>query len=454
MIRSLKTRTAAMLACIALLCMLAGTFAVKGFAADTLSGRFTAVTKKTAAGNPVTYESEMVLRDNGSFTYSVKTSIPANPDSPMFADGYEGTDTVSGTYTLSGGTLTFTDENSTFDTGSAEGDSITVHSYISSFARMTGMTEFTLTKAENYTDALTSGKYLLSEDAYDASAMMKMPMLFTVDTEAKTINTQDAREGKELANKGFGTYTFDKLTGIYTLTYTADTAEGATAQFTYADGSITFISPAYFGKARMDIRDEDDKFIPYSAILLKTYKDELKAGQYELTEADYDASAMMKMPMLFTVDTEAKTINTQDPREGKELANKGFGTYTFDELTGIYTLTYTADTAEGATAQFTYSDGSITFISPAYFGKAKMDIRDADDNFIPYTAHPVQAPAPDDTTKQDESSKPDESSTPDTSSAAPDKSEDKSPPTGTAAAGALIVVMAAAAFCIVGSRKK
>ena len=397
MTRSLKIRMTAMFICIALLCMLAGPYAVTGFAAETLNRRYTAVTRKMAAGNPVTYESEMVLREDGSFTYSVKISIPANPESPMFADGYDGTDTVSGTYTLSGSTLTFTDEGGTFDTGYAEEDRITVHGYISSFARMTGMSEFTLDKAENYADDLKAGKYELTAEDYDASAQMKMPMLFTIDTAAKTLNTQDPREGKELANKGFGSYTFDELTGVYTVTYSADTAEGATAQFTYAEDSITFISAAYFGRARMDIRDENDNFIPYTAHKAKEqakFSDDLKAGKYELTAEDYDASAQMKMPMLFTIDTAAKTLNTQDPREGKELANKGFGSYTFDELTGVYTVTYSADTAEGATAQFTYAEDSITFISAAYFGRARMDIRDENNNFIPYTAHAVKDQTP------------------------------------------------------------
>lgn len=282
MTRSLKIRMTAMFICIALLCMLAGPYAVTGFAAETLNRRYTAVTRKMAAGNPVTYESEMVLREDGSFTYSVKISIPANPESPMFADGYDGTDTVSGTYTLSGSTLTFTDEGGTFDTGYAEEDRITVHGYISSFARMTGMSEFTLDKAENYADDLKAGKYELTAEDYDASAQMKMPMLFTIDTAAKTLNTQDPREGKELANKGFGSYTFDELTGVYTVTYSADTAEGATAQFTYAEDSITFISAAYFGRARMDIRDENNNFIPYTAHAVKdqTPVCEFKEGRY------------------------------------------------------------------------------------------------------------------------------------------------------------------------------
>jgi len=394
MTRSLRSKALALLSCMAMLLMLAGSLGITANALDgAVSQRYTAVTKKTAAGNPVTYTSELALRKDGTFRYSVTTSIPADPDSQMFADGYEGTDTFDGTYTLSGSTVTFTDESGMLETGALTDSGIIVHGYISSFAKMTGKTDFALAKADAFTDDLKAGKYELTAADYDASAQMKMPMLFTIDTEAKTLNTQDPREGKDLAKKGFGTYTFDETTGVYTVTYTADTTAGATAQFTYSDDAITFISAAYFGRAKMDIRDEDDKFIPYTAhrsAQQEKLTDDLKSGKYELTAADYDASAQMKMPMLFTIDTEAKTLNTQDPREGKDLARKGFGTYAFDETTGVYTVTYTADTASGATTQFTYSDDAITFISAAYFGRAKMDIRDENDKFIPYTAHAVK----------------------------------------------------------------
>ncbi len=352
-------------------------------------------------------------------------------------------------------------------------------------------------------DTLVSGKYVLTADSYPANAMMKMPAIITIDTSAKTFMTQDAREGKNLAPKGSGTYTFDDATGVYTVTYTADTRATSTT-FTYADNAITFTSPMAFGIALMNITDDDGNFIPYTAkreILRGTYtatthktpmgnpatyeskvvfhedgtfvynvtldiaanpdsemfkegyhseetvngtynsvagiltfaddgnnfdtgrvadeetvvmhgyissfarmsgmeditlkkvkfEDKLQSGKFILTEDSYDASAYMKMPAIITIDAEAKTFNTQDAREGKDLAPKGFGTYTFDEATGEYTVTYTADTKAVSTT-FTYADDGITFTSPMGFGNAAMNVTDEDGNFLPYTAKAYTEP--------------------------------------------------------------
>ncbi len=126
-----------------------------------------------------------------------------------------------------------------------------------------------------------------------------------------------------------------------------------------------------------------------------SFTDNLKSGKYELKAEYYPEEAFMKMPAIITIDTEAKTFNTQDAREGKDLANKGFGSYSFDEATGVYTVTYIADTREGTTTTFTYSDNAITFTSPMMFGMAMMNITDDDGNFIPYTAK-LEEDKPDD----------------------------------------------------------
>lgn len=355
-----------------------------------------------------------------------------------------------------------------------------------------GLTAFAAVK-----DTLVSGKYLLTEESYDESAFMKFPAIITIDTDAKTFMTQDAREGKNLAAKGSGTYTFDEATGVYTVTYTADTRAVSTT-FTYADNAITFTSPMAFGMAVLNITDDDGNFLPYTAkretlrgvytatthkspmgnpatyvstvtfaedgsfvynvtldiaanpdsemfkegyhseetvrgtytalageltfadsgktfdtgkvvddqtvvmhgyissfarmsgmedITLKkvTFEDTLQSGKFILTEDSYDPAAYMKMPAILTIDAEAKTLNTQDAREGKDLAPKGFGTYTFDAETGVYTVTYTADTRAVSTT-FTYADGAITFTSPMAFGNAVMNVTDEEGNFLPYTA--------------------------------------------------------------------
>ncbi len=385
------TKAMSLLLSLALLLGLLSVTASTAYAQDeTFSeGTYTAeVTKPVMSGN-VTYTITVTFAD-GQYQYQTGVKLSGMSDESM--NGDQDPYSASGTYTVSGNTLTLTGGNLTSGVVNDDG-SVTLTGVISQFA-FGKSSEFTVSKqggssSIKYQDNLKSGKYALTEDSYASSAMMKLPAYITIDTQAKTLRIQAA---KDLAEKGFGTYTFNEATGVYTVTYTENTTVGATTTFVYSDNGITFTSPMYYGKAMMNVTDDDGNFIPYTAKLAEEsskYQDELKSGKYLLTEDSYDASAMMKMPAYITIDTEAKTFNVQDAREGKDLAEKGFGTYTFDEETGVYTVTYTANTSVGATTTFTYSDSGITFTSPLYFGMAKLNILDDDGNFIPYTAKPV-----------------------------------------------------------------
>ena len=113
----------------------------------TFEGTYTAKTEKSAMGNPVTYDSEVTFNLDGTFVYNVTVTIPASPDSPMFADGYSAQETVTGTYTCVGKALTFTDEGGNFDIGTVvDEETVMMHGFIASFAKMSGMTNITLTK--------------------------------------------------------------------------------------------------------------------------------------------------------------------------------------------------------------------------------------------------------------------------------------------------------------------
>ena len=385
------TKAMSLLLSLALLLGLLSVTASTAYAQDATfsEGTYTAeVTKPVMSGN-VTYTITVTFAD-GQYQYQTGVSLSGMSDESM--NGDQDPYSASGTYTVSGNTLTLTGGNLTSGVVNDDG-SVTLTGVISQFA-FNKSSEFTVSKqggssSIKYQDNLKSGKYALTEDSYASSAMMKLPAYITIDTQAKTLRIQAA---KDLAEKGFGTYTFNEATGVYTVTYTENTTVGATTTFVYSDNGITFTSPMYYGKAMMNVTDDDGNFIPYTAKLAEEsskYQDELKSGKYLLTEDSYDASAMMKLPAYITIDTEAKTFNVQDAREGKDLAEKGFGTYTFDEETGVYTVTYTKNTQVDATTTFTYSDSGITFTSPLYFGMAKLNILDDDGNFIPYTAKPV-----------------------------------------------------------------
>ena len=258
--------------------------ALPASAEDTVAGKWSG---STTAANGTVYSFDLTLEANGDYTL-VNTY-------KLGEDTYK--ETENGTYAAAGGKIDFTGDKliveameATYSadktSGTVSGDTMTVTRHASFMAKSMGKAAVEITfkqteKAVTYEDNLKAGKYELTEESYDASAFMKLPMLITIDTEKKTFNTQDAREGKELANKGFGNYTFDEKTGIYTVTYTADTAEGATTSFTYSDKGLTFVTPICFGKASMNITDENDNFIPYTA---KLVADDDSSGSEENTD--------------------------------------------------------------------------------------------------------------------------------------------------------------------------
>ena len=117
-----------------------------------------------------------------------------------------------------------------------------------------------------FEDVLTSGNYILTEESYDPSAMMKLGAYIVIDAEADTFNIYPFKEGvADLnTNKGTGTVSFDETTGVYTLTYT--NKENATSTFTATEDSITFTSAMHYGGAKMNVVDENGNFIPYTAL--------------------------------------------------------------------------------------------------------------------------------------------------------------------------------------------
>ena len=259
-------------------------FALPAGAESSVAGKWSG---SSTAANGTVYSFDLTLETNGGYTLITSYKMGENT--------YK--ETENGTYSAADGKITFTGDKlaveameATFtaDTtsGTVSGDTMTVTRHASFMAKSMGKAAVEITlkqteKAVTYEDNLKAGKYELTEESYDASAFMKLPMLITIDTEKKTLNTQDAREGKDLANKGFGNYTFDEKTGIYTVTYTADTAEGATASFTYSDKGLTFVTPIYFGKASMNITDDNGNFIPYTA---KLVADDDNSGSEENTD--------------------------------------------------------------------------------------------------------------------------------------------------------------------------
>ena len=256
-------------------------------------------------------------------------------------------------------------------------------------------------KAAVFQDILKSGNYVLTEDSYIATAVMKMPAYIVIDAEKDTFNIHPYKDGvADLeTDKGSGSISFDEATGVYTLTYeTIESAKGYQATITATENSITFTSPMKYGGARMNTQDENGVFASYTALLQggqekpepePEAQDILKTGNYVLTEDSYIATAVMKMPAYIVIDAEKDTFNIHPYKDNvADLeTDKGSGTISFDKATGVYTLTYeTIESAKGYQATITATENSITFTSPMKYGGARMNTLDENGVFAPYTA--------------------------------------------------------------------
>ena len=270
------TRLLSLLLCFVMLFGLFGTVAYaqepqeaapQGSAAFS-EGTYTTILTKPVMSGRVTYGIEVVFA-KGNYTYTTSIFLSGMSDDSM--NGDQGTDTYSGTYTVNGTSLTMSGGNLSSGTVQSDG-SLELNGVLSRYAFNKSST-FTVKRTgsapevpDTYEDNLKAGKYALTAEDYPESAMMKLPAYITIDTTAKTLKVQAA---SDLADKGFGTYTFDETTGVYTVTYTADTTVGAQTTFTFANDAITFTSPLYYGMARINVLDDNGNFIPYTAKLVK-----------------------------------------------------------------------------------------------------------------------------------------------------------------------------------------
>ena len=250
-------------------------------------------------------------------------------------------------------------------------------------------------------DKLVSGDYVLVEDDYDASAMMKLPMYIRIsgDQDNRRFNIYPYKDHVVdfETDKGSGTIALDASTGVYTMTFeTVESKKGETTTFELDGDGIKFTSALHYGGAKMNILDEEGNFLPFTAhpAPKAEAEDKLVSGDYVLTEKDYDASAIMKMPAFIKVSGEAanRRFNIYPYADNKADfgTDKGSGTIAFDASTGVYTMTFeTVESKKGETTTFVLDGDGIKFTSPLHYGGAKMNIVDENGNFIPYTAHPL-----------------------------------------------------------------
>ncbi len=175
-------------------------------------------------------------------------------------------------------TLTYSDDATKMVTMTATADKLTFTSkvyYGTAFMDQTDINgDFIPYSADKVMeDMLMSGNYLISADAYDASAVMKLETYIVIDRSLDTFSIYPYSGG--MANistiKGSGSIAYDMNTGIYTLAYTAGiggAGAGVTSTITATKDSLTYVTPMYYGAIPMNTVDAGGTFIPYTAKLV------------------------------------------------------------------------------------------------------------------------------------------------------------------------------------------
>ncbi|MCQ2454120.1 MAG: hypothetical protein MJ136_06165 [Clostridia bacterium] len=129
---------------------------------------------------------------------------------------------------------------------------------------------------------LVSGTYLLDDTGVDTSTGKEIQRhghsaYIVINAEAGTFHTLTTA-ADNMTEKGTGTIAYDAATGIYTVTYTADTAKGigkTTAFCVTEDGSLCFVSPIFYGSALLAyvLTDENGNETGETLHYLATYHD-------------------------------------------------------------------------------------------------------------------------------------------------------------------------------------
>lgn len=392
------------------------------------TGTYGASHKTTAMGQPLTYACTITFRADGSYTYQVRFQVMGKAYS----------ESESGTYKVSGGSITLVSGSGKTMTGSVGGNTVTITRKASSFAFADAAITFTYgyspspssstsgngsgketekqtekqTEQQTETDpavkpsvskeGLTSGNYDVDISWSPMGAMIS-PVL-RIDADAMTFQLYN--KGASGTVKGSGTISHKN--GVFTLNY----SDGHKTTFTAKDSTLSFTSKLWYGTASFNNTDASGTFVPYTAQLRKTEEtgpsqpgetdpeqpqetekpqetepsqpgetnpeQTLVSGNYSV---DISSTAMAGVfsPIL-TIDAEKNTFNLYN--DGTPQTSKGSGTITKEN--GVYTLHY-ADSSEKTTS-LTFADGVITFRSRLWYGGSSFNNVDEGGNFVPFTA--------------------------------------------------------------------
>ena len=195
-------------------------------AADTTDGTYSGSWEERSGGETVMFEATLVLNE-GKFAYYIRTIADCMD--------YDDTEKIVGTYSETSGRIIFNDSDSRLKSGVLEKDVLTINGILTSFSvspkdlKMEKETDavetITSPKRTNYlqgvdTDArdkngLRSGKYSLTEQSYDSSAVLKPKADIVIDVEKLTFVVLDLH-GVEKAK---GLIEYNSELGCYEILY-------------------------------------------------------------------------------------------------------------------------------------------------------------------------------------------------------------------------------------------
>ena len=239
----------------------------------------------------------------------------------------------------------------------------------------------TVAESMDYDDTeITKGEYAVTEDGV---------ILFLEISK----NDSDESEDEGLFLSGSAqTLNTDRLEMAETADDGALLITGTLSAFQKTNQSLTFEKQAYISGDDSDEEeeDEDEDDDPLDDVDVGTEDENgLKSGKYSLTEDSYDESAAVKPVLDIILDVDTGDFYLRD----ETGADKGSGTFYFDEELGRYVMTYNEedeeedDETEDKTTEFIIPRlDEIEFISPLYVGNGMINPTDSRGNFLTYVA--------------------------------------------------------------------
>lgn len=330
-------------------------------ASNKLEGTYTGSWEETVKNETVMYEATLVL-NAGRFAYYIRTIADCMD--------YDDTEKIVGTYTESNGDIQFDDGLNRLESGTLENGILSINGVLTSFSTNSkflkmqketdGVEVITSPKRTDYlssinpngqdSNGLRSGKYSLTEQSYDSSAVLKPYVDLVIDAEKLTFVFLDSH-GVEKAK---GLLEYNTELSCYEILYNDEEEEE------YEEDDV-------------DDGDEDEDYDEGDDEDDEDYSSGEEEGDIS-GNAGYSSSDFEEPVSDFEADSPESSVS------GSAFAVSGV-TDDEDDDGDEY-----SDDEEEETEGFVLSGTGIRFMEAIRFGDGYINTLNDEGDFLPYTA--------------------------------------------------------------------